>query len=263
MAEDNRREQIRAAAERYVSSCAEYTSPFEHAKIINNWIEKDAQAQVVVEDFKKRVGDPGGTRMLDFGFGNGQFAIAFAQAGARVDGIEVNRTLLELAEENAAAQQVSVDLRLYEGEAFPYPDETFDYAYSLSVFEHVTDLRLAVRELCRTLKPGGAAYVSFPNRFSPRETHTGYWLVNYLPRPAARFVLMYFLHSNAVDELNLRFPTYFTLTHALQGLPLRIKPEYDAATAPRRFIKRVLGMFGLHFTVILPTIMVILKKDPQ
>ena len=258
---DTRRTELRQAAEQYLENCAEYTSPFEREKLINNWIEKDRVAQGVVDDFRKRVGDPKGSRMLDFGFGNAQFAIAFAQAGAQVDGLEVNQTLLDLAQENAATQGVNVNLRLYDGRIFPYADNAFDYAYSLAVFEHVSDFRLALSEVARVLKPGGKFYLAYPNRIALRETHTGIWFVNYLPRKLAHFLMQRFMHSNAIEELNLHFRSYFTLTRALPGIPLRIVPEYDGTTKVRWMFKRVLGVFGIHFSAVLTTVMVVLEKS--
>jgi SAM-dependent methyltransferase len=60
------------------------------------------------------------------------------------------------------------------------------------VLEHVQDDRQAVREIVRTLKPGGRLVLFVPNRGYPFETHGIYWrgrykfgnipLVNYLPR---------------------------------------------------------------------------------
>jgi SAM-dependent methyltransferase len=77
------------------------------------------------------------------------------------------------------------------GEALPYPAESFDVMLSNEVIEHVQDDRAAVREMVRTLCPGGRLVLFCPNRWYPVETHGIYWrgryqfgnipLVNYLP----------------------------------------------------------------------------------
>ncbi|MBL8950965.1 MAG: class I SAM-dependent methyltransferase [Myxococcaceae bacterium] len=44
--------------------------------------------------------------------------------------------------------------------AMTFPDSTFDFVYSHSVFEHIDDPAAAVKEVVRVLKPGGAVYLS-------------------------------------------------------------------------------------------------------
>jgi len=78
------------------------------------------------------------------------------------------------------------------GEFLPFPADTFDLTLSHEVLEHVQDDRAAIREIVRTLRPGGRLVLFCPNRGYPYETHGVYWrgkyhfgnipLVNYLPR---------------------------------------------------------------------------------
>lgn len=78
------------------------------------------------------------------------------------------------------------------GEQLPFADNTFDLILSHEVLEHVQDDAAAVREIVRTLRPGGRLVLFCPNRGYPFETHGIYWrgkyhfgnvpLVNYLPR---------------------------------------------------------------------------------
>ena len=78
------------------------------------------------------------------------------------------------------------------GEFLPFPANSFDLILSHEVLEHVQDDQAAIREMVRTLTPGGRLVLFCPNRGYPFETHGMYWrgkyhfgnipLINYLPR---------------------------------------------------------------------------------
>jgi len=94
----------RGRAEKYLAECAEYTDPYEHEKLVRDWVKKGDVAKNVVGDFTRRAGAVKGKKLIDLGFGNGQYVTAFAQAGAEAHGLEVNPVLLRIAEEKARSQ---------------------------------------------------------------------------------------------------------------------------------------------------------------
>lgn len=53
-----------------------------------------------------------------------------------------------------------LDVRRMDACHLEFPDESFDYAISNAVFEHIYDVDRALRELRRVLRPGGAARIS-------------------------------------------------------------------------------------------------------
>jgi len=55
--------------------------------------------------------------------------------------------------------------------AIPYPDASFDVILCIHVLEHVEDDRLAMRELCRVLRPDGWAVVLVPLDLSRESTY--------------------------------------------------------------------------------------------
>ena len=248
-------------AERYIRSCSEYTSEYEHEKLLKDWADKERVAKKVVEDFKKRAGELEGRTLLDAGFGNGTFIAAFAEAGSIVSGIEINPILFDLATKNLQKLNITANLKSYDGYTFPFQDNSFDYVYSTSVLEHVTDPVMFLKEINRVLKPGGKVYLSFPNRFAPRETHTGIWFLSYFPRSVAEVFLKWMLNRNSIEELNLHFLSYFSLISFLKRTQLKIMFEYDAKNIIKKFAKYFLGILGLHHSVLLKTIMVILIKQ--
>jgi SAM-dependent methyltransferase len=107
--------------------------------------------------------EPGDT-VLDVGTGTGVVAITAARAGARVTGIDLTPSLLEVARENARIAGRS-DITWSEGDAesLPVPDGMFDVV--LSQFGHMFAPRpdIAVTEMRRVLKPGGrVAFATWP-----------------------------------------------------------------------------------------------------
>ncbi|MDA8774942.1 class I SAM-dependent methyltransferase [Opitutales bacterium] len=54
----------------------------------------------------------------------------------------------------------STDLHsLVDAHLMPFPDDSFDYVYSLAVFEHLHSPWIAAEEIFRVLKPGGKVFV--------------------------------------------------------------------------------------------------------
>lgn len=251
-----------ARAKRYIATCGEYTDPSEYEALVEDWKGKARVADQVVADFTRRIGPVAGRTILDIGFGNGQYAIAFARADAAVSGIEVNETLHAIAEEMAEEAEVSVDLRLYDGARFPYPDDYFQHTISVSVLEHVSDPALILSEAARVLAPGGTFYLAFPNRWRPREGHTHLFFIGYLPRSLANLVMRRVFGRTTIDDLNLHFLSYGSVARVLRTIPLTVVPETQGAGWRGR-LKRALWTLGIHHTAILGTVMLVLRKDPS
>jgi len=98
-----------------------------------------------------------GSRILDVGCGSGAFARQFAERlgeGARIDAVDVNPFLLREAAELAA--DVADRIRFAPGSAtaLPFPDQTFDCVFSITVLEEC-DAEKAIAEMLRVARPGG------------------------------------------------------------------------------------------------------------
>ena len=127
-----------------------------------------------------------------------RLALILEAAGARVnetvlvDGCGVGMYLHYLGE--FTEQIVGLDIefeRLQEaktradrlinarGEDLPFPAETFDLILSHEVLEHVQDDRATIKEIVRSLKPGGRLILFCPNQGYPFETHGFYWRGGY------------------------------------------------------------------------------------
>jgi SAM-dependent methyltransferase len=125
-------------------------------------------------------------RILENGCGVGMYVEHLAPFGGELTGLEFD------FERAAEARTRSTQILNAACETLPFPPAAFDLILSHEVLEHVRDDRAAVREMARTLKPGGRMVIFCPNRGYPFETHGIYWrekyhfgnipLVNYLPR---------------------------------------------------------------------------------
>jgi SAM-dependent methyltransferase len=97
-----------------------------------------------------------GARILDAGCGSGRNMVELARFGS-VTGVELSETSVEIARSRDAGEVVAGSVL-----EMPFAESTFDLAVSLDVIEHLEDDLGALRELRRTVAPGGALLVTVP-----------------------------------------------------------------------------------------------------
>ena len=108
-----------------------------------------------------------GQTLLEVGCGIGTDLVRFAKGGARVTGVDLAQTAIDLARKNFELNGVSADeLRVGNGEALPYADASFDVVYGHGVIQYTSDAPLLIREMHRVLKPGGTGIFMVYNRVS-------------------------------------------------------------------------------------------------
>lgn len=105
---------------------------------------------------------PAGSTVLDAGCGTGRHTALLADSGHDVIGIDSSPEMLALA----AAKVPTARLELAELERIPLPDGSVDAAVCGLVLSHARDIRPAVAELARVLRPGGRLIVSNPHPFA-------------------------------------------------------------------------------------------------
>jgi SAM-dependent methyltransferase len=109
---------------------------------------------------------PGHERALEIGGGVGRFTTALASRFARVDAVDVSETMIALARRLGPAANVTLHVGSGRDLA-PLRDGAFDLAFSHLVFQHISDgaaIASYLRELTRTLRPGGVAALQFDTR---------------------------------------------------------------------------------------------------
>jgi ubiquinone/menaquinone biosynthesis C-methylase UbiE len=117
-----------------------------------------------------RLVDFGGFRgktLLEVGCGIGTDLVRFARGGALVIGIDLSSTAIDLAKQNFALHGVAAqELRVGNGEAVPFADDSFDVVYGHGVVQYTANAPRLIGECHRVLKPGGAAIFMVYNRVS-------------------------------------------------------------------------------------------------
>jgi SAM-dependent methyltransferase len=107
-----------------------------------------------------------GRAVLEVGCGAGTDLARFARGGARVTGVDLAGSAIELARANFEQQGLSAELIVANGEALPFDEASFDLVYAHGVVQYTAHPAQLVAECARVLKPGGRAIFQVYNRVS-------------------------------------------------------------------------------------------------
>jgi ubiquinone/menaquinone biosynthesis C-methylase UbiE len=66
--------------------------------------------------------------------------------------------------------------------SLPFPEASFDFVYTMGTIEHVREYELAIREVCRVLKPAGTALIGVPHKWDPFLRPLVVWVLERLKR---------------------------------------------------------------------------------
>jgi len=108
-----------------------------------------------------------GERLLEVGCGIGTDLVRFARGGARVTGVDLAPTAIDLARKNLELHDVAPEaLQVANAEALPFADASFDVVYGHGVVQYTANAPQLIAECHRVLKPGGTAIFMVYNRVS-------------------------------------------------------------------------------------------------
>lgn len=100
--------------------------------------------------------------VLEVGCGTGLLMKEIKESASSIKGIDISEQMLEKAKERGLDVQQGI------AEKLPYDDDTFDLVYSFKVLAHVENIKEAMNEMNRVLKPGGFLVAEFYNALSIR-----------------------------------------------------------------------------------------------
>jgi SAM-dependent methyltransferase len=102
-----------------------------------------------------RFSETRGLHVLEIGVGLGADHQQFAEAGAKLSGIDLTSRAIEHTRNRLALFGLTSNVQVGDAENLPFTDETFDMVYSWGVIHHSPDTPKAASEILRVLKPGG------------------------------------------------------------------------------------------------------------
>lgn len=108
-----------------------------------------------------------GSRVLDAGCGPGHFAIAFAQRGCIVDGVDLSDEMIERARANAAAAGVSIRFSIGDLASLDAPDDAYDAIEARMVLQFSPHLSAVLNEFERVAAPNARLWLSVPGSLAP------------------------------------------------------------------------------------------------
>jgi SAM-dependent methyltransferase len=118
---------------------------------------------------RERYGDLSGKRVVDLGLSRGLLLERFRRyPGVERSGIEIDPVEIERARARGL-EPLQHFVNVFDGNVMtarlPYEDASADVVLAGEILEHVVDTEAFVREINRTLVPGGALVLSTPNIF--------------------------------------------------------------------------------------------------
>ena len=101
-----------------------------------------------------------GARVLEIAPGPGYLAIELAKlTNGRITGLDISRTFVRIAAENARKAGVRVDFEHGDAADLPFPDSQFDFIVCRAAFKNFSRPLVALNEMHRALRKGGTALI--------------------------------------------------------------------------------------------------------
>lgn len=160
-------------------------------------------------------------RVLDAGCGPGGMSRRWREAGSVVTALDLSPGMLAEAQRNDAAQYYL----LGDIEALPLPDACVDLAWSNLAVQWCDDLRAALGELYRVVRPGGRVAFSTLLADSLPELNQAWQAIDdrphanrFLSEAAVRTALSGLRASGEVHQISLPFADALSAMRSLKGI---------------------------------------------
>jgi 2-polyprenyl-6-hydroxyphenyl methylase/3-demethylubiquinone-9 3-methyltransferase len=206
------------------------------AFLAHNLATRDARAALVMFAHERRyyaelMPDFRGRAVLDLACGSGIHSQAWAEAGARVIGVDFDPSLLGLARRRLEdAGRPGGGWSCGDAVRLPLRSASFDLCYCNSLIEHTPDWRAVVAEAARVLKPGGVLVIYTTNRDCPMQAEVNHFpFYSWLPAAVKRRVMAWIMEHrrDLVNYTDFPAVNWFTFPGLKRELDRRGLDAYD------------------------------------
>jgi ubiquinone/menaquinone biosynthesis C-methylase UbiE len=133
--------------------------------VVARWYAGIRRSGSQAEEYRKQAARltaslPAGADILEVAPGPGYFAIEMARRGGfHVTGLDISRTFVKIASENAEQAAVKADFRHGDAARMPFEAGSFDLVVCQAAFKNFTRPASALSEMHRVLRAGGTAVI--------------------------------------------------------------------------------------------------------
>ncbi|MGC1730118.1 MAG: methyltransferase domain-containing protein, partial [Steroidobacteraceae bacterium] len=131
----------------------------------NEQARRRYELEPVIEEFAE-FATAAGQKVLEIGVGLGADHQRYAQAGARLSGIDLTERAVGHTRRRLGLFGLESALSTGDAEQLAFSTEEFDCVYSWGVLHHSPDTARAVAEVHRVLRPGGVARIMIYHKWS-------------------------------------------------------------------------------------------------
>jgi len=122
---------------------------YANSAVLSRWFEK-----YLFRAVQRYLDVQKGETILEVGCNRGSVVKRMQDRGASAYGVDINP--------QAVADGVAENLEVMDATDLKFPDTTFDKVYSLHTIEHIPDIKKAISEMERVIKPGGRILLTYP-----------------------------------------------------------------------------------------------------